>query len=225
MNPYADVVVPKPTKLVPGTEAAKTKAKEMFGEARGQFAKRGYGKALMIMNDALRLNPKDRELLEFRALCHYAGRRYVQSAADLHPVLAEGPGWDWATMLALYRNRKSYETHLRGLENYVRKNPSNAASRLVLAYHYLVAERTTRAKRLLEEVIRLKPDDVVAKDLLEVVKGGGKEPDETETPTDDEAEEIPALPEGFDATGTWTATPPKGGEIVLVFTKSPDTSS
>ena len=52
-----------------------------------------------------------------------------------------------------------------------------------------------------------------------MVKGGGKEPDETETPADDEAEEIPALPEGFDATGTWTTTPPKGGEIVLVFTK------
>jgi len=221
MNPYVDITVKKPPKPEPGTEAGKALATKRFDEARAQFAKRGYGKALTLMNEALRMNPDDRELLEFRALCYFAQRRYPQAAADLHPVLSEGPGWDWATMLALYRNRKSYETNLRGLESYVKSNARNAASRLVLAYHYLVAERTLYAKDLLAEVIRLEPKDVVAKDLLEMIENKDEKSDEPETPTADEEEPevVPALPEDFDATGTWRATPKEGGNIVLVFTK------
>ena len=118
-------------------------------------------------------------------------------------------------MLALYQHRKSYETHLRNLESWVRGNPTEAGGRLVLAYHYMTGSRTLYARQQLKEVIRLKPEDRVAADLLEIISGDPEEP-ETEVAGAEEA--VPDLPEGFIPVGTWKAKPAEGGEIVLVLT-------
>jgi tetratricopeptide (TPR) repeat protein len=170
----------------------------------------------MNIDAALRLMPKDRKAQEFRALCHFAQKRYAQAAADLYDVLAAGPGWDWATLIGLYGRKKSYETHLRNLEDHVRGNEKDAAARFVLAYHYLTAGHSAAARRRLDEVIRLKPEDEVAKSLLRMISGDGEE---GETPEEDEREAVPPLPESFDPSGEWTAKPKDGGEIVLMLTR------
>jgi tetratricopeptide (TPR) repeat protein len=210
-NPYAEYEEPekKPEKVEPGSDEAKKLAEEAFDEARDAFGRRAYGNAFSSVSKALRLMPGTKEYLEFRALVNFAQRRYNQAAADLHRVLASGPGWDWATMMALYKRKSSYETHLRNLEKHCKSKPKEAASHLVLAYHYLTATHTDAAKRELEALVRLTPDDPIAKDLLAMIEA----PEEEAEP--EEEKPVPPLPKSFRLKGSWTATKPNGDKMAV----------
>jgi hypothetical protein len=67
----------------------------------------------------------------------FAQGKYREAAGTIHAVLADGPGWDWATMSGLYPSVQVYTTHLRALEDFARTNPDSADARFLLGYHYL----------------------------------------------------------------------------------------
>jgi tetratricopeptide (TPR) repeat protein len=160
----------------PALTPEQQQAYQLFDQARAAFANNDNGRALSLIEEALRLTPGDPIMHEFRALCLFALGDYRNAAAVLNALLAVAPGWDWTTMSSLYGNTTYYTDQLRNLESYCRQNPTDPASHFVLAYHYLILGHDESAVRALEVVTTQQPEDVVASRMLEALTGPPEPP-------------------------------------------------
>lgn len=211
---------------VPGTPAAveaaplppgvTQEALNQFEQARSVFGQGDYKKALELAGLALKSMPSDATLHEFSALCLFALGQYRQAAATLNAVLAVGPGWDWTTMASLYPDVEVYTAQLRKLEQYVKANPNAADARFVLAYHYMTMNHPDIAAKQLEYVVKLEPNDAVAKQLYDMLtyKASGAPKPKAESPA----------PTGPTVTadnlaGTWKAKGPSNSAFEMALTK------
>jgi tetratricopeptide (TPR) repeat protein len=144
-------------------------ANELFDAAREAFRRGDYATAQADVEKAIEQLPSDAVLHEFRALTLFAQGRYSDAAATLYAVLAAGPGWDWATMSALYSDVSAYTQQLRALEDYARTHPNTGDARFLLAYHYLVLGYKDEAVKQLGEVVRLMPTDKLSAAMLKAL--------------------------------------------------------
>src|SRR5262249_56341432 len=108
-----------------------------FDQARAAFLEGNYDQALKLTDEAVAKLPHDAVLHEFRSLVLFALKRYTESAAAIHAVLAVGPGWDAKTLSGLYPDMSTYTAHLRALEAARNQNQRDADLRLLVGYHYL----------------------------------------------------------------------------------------
>ena len=99
----------------------------------------------------------------------FATQKYKEAAATLYAVLSVGSGWDWTTMSGLYANVDTYTQQLCALESYVKQHPDASDGHFVLADHYMTAGNPDAAAKQLEEVVRLVPNDQLAKQLLVLI--------------------------------------------------------
>jgi len=198
---------------------APPEADSLVDAALEKFRGGDFGGALAGFDRALAMSPNDSVIHEVRALTLFALGRYTEAAAALNAVLAVAPGMDWTTVSNLYPSVDTYTRQLRRLEDFCRANRDDAAARFVLAYHYLVAGHGDEAADELEQVVRIQPEDVVARRLLEALRPAPREAaanaadqagaDRTPQPRDDATD--PARPR-TDLVGRWKAT--NGGETV-----------
>jgi tetratricopeptide (TPR) repeat protein len=165
---YTDELPPDP---------AAEQAVAIFDEARDAFFRADYATALARVDDAIKQLPSDANLHEFRALTLFAMKKYPEAAETIYAVLAAGPGWNWETVRDLYADPEAYTAQLRALEDYVRRNPNVAASRFLLAYHYLVIDAEDRAIHELERVSQLHPDDQLSAELAKALRQSASAPD------------------------------------------------
>ena len=211
-----------------------------FDAARDAFRRGDYPTALADVDSAIRTNPSDAVMHEFRSLVLFATRDYRQSAAVAHSILAVGPGWDYTTMSSLYPNPFVYSDQLRHLEDFTREHPRAADAHFLLAYHSMINSRKEAAMEELQQVIQLMPNDRLAGELLTMVKGPPKvkqtpqpvpspfpEPkttfDGTETPFPGNPDPTPAVaatstPEPVNKgllPGTWNASREDGSRFRL----------
>jgi tetratricopeptide (TPR) repeat protein len=156
------------------TEKETAAVKERMGQAVRAFREGDYAEAQAECERAIRLQPGDANLHEFRALCQFARGQYQGAAATLYDVLAAGPGWGWDTLSSCYPSARTYTEQLRALERYAREHPKEAAGRLVLAYHYLALGERDGAVGQLREVVQLQPEDQVAPVILEALQKAKK---------------------------------------------------
>jgi predicted Zn-dependent protease len=174
--PAAPTVTPpppppeEPQEAPPPPDPKVKEALDLFATARDVFKKGDYAQAEATVEKAIGIVPDDPVMHEFRALTLFAQGKYRDAAATLYAVLSRGPGWDWETMRSLYGDPQAYTNQLRALEKYARDNPTDSASRFVLAYHYLVTRQTDAAVRMLEDVVRLTPDNQLAADMAKALK-------------------------------------------------------
>lgn len=148
--------------------------------ARTAFSANDYALAGNELDLAIKEQPTDATLHEFRALVYFAIGDYPKAAGTLYAVLSAGPGWDWTTMSSLYPSVDIYTVQLRALEAYVKANPDIASARFVLAYQYITENYPDAAVRQLKEVVRLQPNDQLAARLI---KGLGAEAASSAEPT------------------------------------------
>ena len=173
-----------------------------FDQARVEFYDGKYQDALKSTDAALKEIPNDSVIHEFRALINFALEKYPDSAASLYAVLSVGPGWDWTTLSGLYPSVDVYTQQLRTLEDFCKKNPKDAASHFVLAYHYLTAGHSDAAKTQYEMLVQTNPNDQVARQLLLQLDPDAKlpsEPEAVQPPKPDDSIAKTAL------IGNWTA--------------------
>jgi tetratricopeptide (TPR) repeat protein len=163
---------------------------ESFNAARAAFQQGDYSQALSLVNKTLATMPDDPVVHEFRSLVLFALQKYQDSAAAIYAVLAAGPGWDWTTLSSLYPSIDVYTTQLRSLESYCKSHPDAADSSFLLAYHYLTCGYTDAAVGQLQKVVRLQPQNRVAKELLQMA--GGAAPAEGPAPTPGDGVDEPA---------------------------------
>lgn len=199
-------------------------ADEVLNNAVAAFQQNDYDASLDIVNKGITQYPDDAVLHEFRGLVLFAKQDYQQAATTVHSVLAVGPGWDWTTLSSMYASVDVYTEHLRALEVFSKQNPQDAASRFLLAYHYMSCGHAEPAARQLRQVVELMPNDRVAADLLKMV-----EPPEP-GPSVETAPQIPPRPaqeltrpaikpiDPRSLVGTWTAGRDDGSTFGLTLT-------
>ena len=145
-------------------------ASSAFDQAREAFKAGNYASALDLTDQALRQVPNDPSLHEFRSLVLFAMQRYEEAAVPLYTVLSVGPGWDWPTLVGLYPNVDVYTSQLRALEDSIRSGHGTAATRFLLAYHYLTQGHLDAAIAQLKDVTRMQPSDKVSAQLLRALQ-------------------------------------------------------
>jgi tetratricopeptide (TPR) repeat protein len=147
--------------------AVPKEALDRFDAARAAFKQGDYANAQKLVEQAIEILPKDAALHEFRALTLFAQKKYQEAAAAIYAVLSAGPGWTWDTLAPMYANPETYTQQLRALETYARDNPKSSAAHFLLAYQYLVLNHPADAVKQLQEVVKLSPNDQLAKQLVQ----------------------------------------------------------
>jgi uncharacterized protein (TIGR03066 family) len=200
---YAEPVVTLPLEaateegaLPPGVSQ---EALDKFDQARAAFLEADYAKALKLTDQAVAKMPRDAVLHEFRSLVLFALRRYTESAAAIHAVLAVGPGWDTKTLTSLYPDMDTYTAHLRALEAARNKDPKAADVRFLLGYHYLTLGYPEDALGQFRRALELKPKDTVTASLVATLS-----PRDAKAPPP--KGEAPKAVPSENVVGSWTAT-------------------
>jgi hypothetical protein len=140
----------------------------------------------------------------------FALGRYDEAAAALYVVLTVGPGWDWATMVGLYHDADTYTNQLRALEASITRSPNIAATRFVVAYHYMVQENREDARQQFEHVVQLQPKDELSALFAKALSSSSHAPTAA-APDADRASQTAEVPEPSPPpaalVGTWKAKP------------------
>jgi hypothetical protein len=181
-----------------------------FLAAREAFKGGDFARALALSDLALKPQPNEPVLHEFRALCLFALARYSEAAAALYVVLTAGPGWDWTTMVGLYPDLDTYTSQLRALEAAIEGNASVASKRFVLAYHYMVQDHVEQARQQFEYVVQLQPKDELATQFVKLLTRPSGAPTVAATGAaraTDTAEMHEPSPPPAVLLGTWKAKP------------------
>lgn len=161
-----------------------------FNDARTAFYNGDSGKALTLLDTALKTLPNDTVVHEFRSLVLFSLKKYPESAAGIYAVLSAGPGWDWTTMSSLYARVEIYTQQLRDLEDFAKLNPKSADAHFLLGYHYLTngyAENAAKQFKLAQAQL---PNDK----LLTQLVGMTTPPDESKKSDSALPPEVPAVP-------------------------------
>jgi tetratricopeptide (TPR) repeat protein len=187
-------------------------ATQAFDAARDAFFQGDYKAALVKIEQSLKDFPNDPVAHEFRALTLFAMGEYRSAAAAVHAILAGGPGWDWTTVSFLYSDSNIYKTQLAALEKAAKAAPDDSAIHFLLAYHYTTLERPEDAKKELEIVHKLLPNDGLTTQLLRALS-----PDDVVVAEKPKEEPKPAAEVNLDITGSWLATRKDGGTIGLTI--------
>lgn len=203
---------------------ASEKSSAAIERARAEFKNGDYLASLKSTDEAISFAPGDSALHEFRALNLFALGRYGDAAGVLNPLLASGPGWDWATMADFYPSSDAYATQLRKLEAYVEGSPNSADAHFVLGYHYMVAGFIDEAYGMFDRVVTLQPADSVAVQLRNLAESSS--PNAEGDPVDPAAAAAapPTDPnviveaiEPADVEGGWKAPAADGKSITLTL--------
>jgi tetratricopeptide (TPR) repeat protein len=155
---------------------------QIFEAARGAFRSSDYAKALREVDQAIKLQPNDPMLHEFRSLVLFAQGKYRDAAAGAYAVLSAGPGWTWETLRELYADPETYTRQLRVLEQYVREHPKSSDGLFLLSYHYLVLNHIPSAVKELQKFEKLVPQDKLAPQLIAAFTPPAGEQAATEPP-------------------------------------------
>ncbi len=167
----APVAAPaQPNDPAPVTDEKNDEAVRNFDAARAAFKVKDYAQALALVNAAIKLQPGDGSLHEFRGLALFATKDYQQSAATEYSVLAAGPGWNWETVKSLYDGPATYAQQLRDLESFQKANPTLGYASFLLAYHYLMLDSVPQAIAQLNNAVARTPGDELSKLLLKSLK-------------------------------------------------------
>ncbi|MCW1922111.1 hypothetical protein OKA05_06075 [Luteolibacter arcticus] len=222
---YSEPITVSAGTMPPGDEAAEATAEEKSSAAleasRASFKQGDYLAAMKSVDEAIAYVPGDTALHEYRALVLFALGKYGEAAGVLNPVLASGPGWDWTTMTGLYSSQTVYTEQLRKLEDYARSKPSDAATRFLLGYHYLVCGHLDRAGEQFEQAAALQPADTIAAQLRDLCKSSVTPAKGDDAPADPpvEAEKAPAPPPvpADKLVGTWVSDRGAQGKVTLTL--------
>ncbi len=180
-------IVPPGTASGAESSAASLAKKDATGEngayqlapAREAFRKHQYAEALKLAReiatanaeagddrDAARRNARVGQVQQLLSLTLFALGKYDDAAAAAHAGLHHGKAWDWKTLKVRYATTADYTSHLRGLENSIRKQ-STPAKRFLIGYHYLMLGQPRAARAQFARAAKERPDDVLIAKLLE----------------------------------------------------------
>lgn len=149
--------------------------------AKRDFAAGRYPQALVSVDKALKLLPKDANLHQFRSLCLFAQAEYKPAAAAAYTAFTLGNAWTWETLRSFYNGTNQYTAQYHLLAKAAKYAPESADTHFLLAYHHLMLGHRDAGRRELEKAAELLPGDPVVTGLLKVL--GGSTAAATEAPS------------------------------------------
>jgi tetratricopeptide (TPR) repeat protein len=152
---------------------------DYYAQALEAFREGNYKSALRLAGHAAVDNPRDPNMHLLLSLSMFAEGNYQGAAVEAHAIAAAGTKVDWPAVMGFYNNNvDAYTTQLRALEAYVVKNPSSAAARFLLGFHYLAEGHKAAAQTEFLQALNAFPQDPITADLL--TQAGGHVPDSVE---------------------------------------------
>jgi hypothetical protein len=135
--------------------------------AKAAFRGGCYDDALRAAQRLVGAEEVSAEAFQLEALCHFAVRQYEAGAAAAYEALRRGTRWKWATLRAMYPETSTYLAQFRELEAAAGRATGSSATHFLLAYHYLMLDKSDHARAELELTARLQPQDQLVKELLD----------------------------------------------------------
>jgi tetratricopeptide (TPR) repeat protein len=158
--------------IEPSTDESNMGA-EFLADAVDAFRRGQYPQAVRLGNHAAVESPKNPKVHELVSLALLALKDYRGANMEAHAALALGPAIDWNTLYAYYGDLPTYTSQMDALVQYLHEHRNAADARFVLVYHDLMMGHREEAKRELEQVVKLVPQDKLAAQLLEKLGGKG----------------------------------------------------
>jgi hypothetical protein len=150
------------------TAAARVRA--AAAQAKAAFLARNDGTALTLMDQIVKAAPKNNEALQFRSLVRFATAEYKPAAADAYEAMKYGPIWNRKSLEGLYGDMQTYERHLKELQATADEQPEALDVHFLLAYEMLMSGDLAAGEAELETVLKIKPAEPLATNLLKVVR-------------------------------------------------------
>lgn len=152
-------------------------------EGRKAFLARNLGAALKIADELVTANPQDSDKLQFRSLLHMASGNYKASAADAYDAALQGRLWTREVLQTLYENPSKYMRDMTMLRLSVVQSSQDKQALtpmlFLLAYHEAIGKNYAASRDALNQMLKLRPQDRVARGLLSVVEAKLKEVKDT----------------------------------------------
>lgn len=122
--------------------------------------------AMVLADRLIAAMPKHSDLLQFRSLIHLRSSDWTKAAADMYDSLQHGAIWSQEQVDRVYGDADRYQRELRMLRLLVDSQPDNLATQFLSAYHHLVAKEIDSARKTLQYILTIKPNEPVAVALL-----------------------------------------------------------
>jgi tetratricopeptide (TPR) repeat protein len=177
--------------------------------ASGQFAQQGelefkarrYKAAIQSWRHALVDDPQNGVLVLMLGQALFADGQFDEAAGAVQQGLAMLPEDQWNVVVGnykeLYGRSGEYAAQLKALEKAAKQEADNPADLFLLGYHYGFLGYPTQAVTKLDQLIKLAPEDELAKRLRGVMLG-----DKAPATDDRPPATAPPVPEGASATPT-----------------------
>ena len=124
-----------------------------------------YQLALQRAEKADQLVPGDPEIQQLHALALFALGRYPEAGLTVRDVLTDGVIWTWPALRRLHPDDEAYLNLYRRLQT-AATSPVSADTLILLAYHDLVLGRLDAARKSLQKVVELQPDNSFARTVI-----------------------------------------------------------
>lgn len=181
-----------PTVVVqqPVAQPATTASVQFAAQGEAEFKAGNYKAAIQSWRHALVDDPQNGVLVLMLAQAFFADGQFNDAAGAVQQGLAMLPEDQWNVVVAnyneLYGRSSDYATQLKALEAAAKAEPENPANLFSLGYHYGFLGYKEQAVKKLDQLIKLAPEDELAKRLRGVLLG--------EAPPAAESIPVPAEP-------------------------------
>jgi Flp pilus assembly protein TadD len=183
------VVVQQPDQS-PVQQPATTASGQFAAQGEAEFKAGNYKAAITSWRHALVDDPQNGVLVLMLAQAFFADGQFNDSAGAVQQGLAMLPEDQWNVVVAnykeLYGRSGDYAMQLKALEAATKAEPDNPANLFSLGYHYGFLGYKDPAVKKLDQLLKLAPEDELAKRLRGVLLG--------EAPPTAEAIPAPAQP-------------------------------
>ena len=164
---------PKPPAAAPPKRPAT--ASDFARKGDDAFKSGDYAAASKAWEHALVDDPKNGILALKVAQAMFAAGQFDEAAGAVQRGLAQLPATQWGSVVRdraqLYGAKTGeYATQLQALEHAAENQPANPAEQFLLAYHYAFSRRSADATKLLDGVLKVAPEDRVARSLRDMLQ-------------------------------------------------------
>jgi Tfp pilus assembly protein PilF len=162
----------------PGELAAAKTVVETYPFARRAeeaFRARNYKEATRAWRHAIVDEPNNGPLLLRLAQALFAAGEYGEAAGATEQALMLLPEEKWqseaSNTMNLYTAAGDYKDQLKGLEKAVKENPDDPALRFELGFQYGFSGRRAEARRELDRLLKIAPEDELGRRLINSIAG------------------------------------------------------
>jgi len=147
-------------------------AKDFQLDAERAFRSGQYREAVKLVENAMRVDPRNGLLKLFSSQANFATGRYRIAATELDEATSQLGPEEWGFFgehFQRFYGHNDYVRQTRALVEHVERRPDDYQAKVLLGYHYGIAGHRTSATELFHHALRLNPQDQLAQRLIPAI--------------------------------------------------------